>query len=67
MPPSIPLKPDPSLLRTASRRSLTRAICALALGSAERGNVHKGALEVLQRNYKFDDNANRIFKAGTAA
>jgi hypothetical protein len=59
----IPLRPDPSLLREAERRSFIRACTALALGTEERGDTIGGALKALNKHWRYDDDAQRMLKA----
>jgi hypothetical protein len=63
----IPLRPDPTALRTMQRRSFNRAVAAMAM-TARRGTTSSGTQpeEVLRANWADDDAAGRILKAASS-
>jgi hypothetical protein len=63
----IPLRPDPTALRTMERRSFNRAVAALAM-STSHGSTSTGRRpeEILRASWADDDAAGRILKAASS-
>jgi hypothetical protein len=55
-------RPIPNPLRDDTRRSFMRALTCMVQGSAERGQMARGALRVLERNFKYDSDCERLLK-----